>query len=162
MGLKSSNIIKIWSYRSDPITLWVLISEGKRWSRKLDTFLTSWGTCCETFSIFGAIQPTYMQHCYFVVNTIFCFNILKKETDRNQYILSTSCHPAPTSKAIPYSLDLRIVRTCSDIIKRDIRLQKLINSVLARVYSSRSLDAAIKSAKSRPREVALIKVPNKT
>ena len=37
----------------------------------------------------------------------------KKETDRNQYILPSSCHPKATSTSIPYSLSLRIVRICT-------------------------------------------------
>ena len=112
------------------------------------------------FQQFWSYTTNWYETLLFCSQYIFVVvDILKKETDRNQYFLSTSCHPAPTSKAIPYSLYLRIVRTCTDIIKRDIRLQKLKNSVLARVYSSRSWDAAIKRAKSIPREVALIKVP---
>ena len=37
----------------------------------------------------------------------------KKETDRNQYLLPSSCHPKQTFKAIPFTLALRIVRVCS-------------------------------------------------
>ena len=36
-----------------------------------------------------------------------------KETDRNMYLLPSSCHPKQTTKAIPFSLALRIVRVCS-------------------------------------------------
>ena len=40
-------------------------------------------------------------------------DLYRKETDRNQYLLPSSCHPAHVSDNIPYSLALRIVRICS-------------------------------------------------
>ena len=48
-----------------------------------------------------------------------------KPTDRNQYLLPTSCHPKQTTKSIPKSLGLRIVRVCSDPVKRDQKLSEL-------------------------------------
>ena len=41
-------------------------------------------------------------------------DLYQKETDRNQYLLPSSCHSKTTTAAIPYSLALRIVRTCTD------------------------------------------------
>ena len=38
-------------------------------------------------------------------------DLYKKETDRNQYLLTNSCHPAQTKANIPYSLSLRICST---------------------------------------------------
>ena len=52
-------------------------------------------------------------------------DLYKKSTDRNQYLLPTSCHPKETSKAIPYSLSLRIVRICTRTEDRDNRLKEL-------------------------------------
>ena len=40
-------------------------------------------------------------------------DLYRKETDRNQYLLPTSCHPAHVTSNIPYSLALRIVRICT-------------------------------------------------
>ena len=40
-------------------------------------------------------------------------HLYKKETDRNQYLLLSSCHSKQTTLSIPYSLSLRIVRVCS-------------------------------------------------
>ena len=37
-------------------------------------------------------------------------DLLKKETDRNQYLLASSCHPAQTKKAIPFELSMIIIR----------------------------------------------------
>ena len=37
----------------------------------------------------------------------------RKETDRNMYLLPSSCHPPSCTKNIPFSLCLKIVRICS-------------------------------------------------
>ena len=52
-------------------------------------------------------------------------DLIKKDTDRNQYLLRESCHAAGVTASIPYSLSLRIVRICSKIENRDLRLQEL-------------------------------------
>ena len=41
-------------------------------------------------------------------------DLYKKPTDKNQYLLPSSCHPLETTKAIPFSLALRITRTCTN------------------------------------------------
>ena len=41
-------------------------------------------------------------------------DLYTKPSDSHQYLLSTSCHPPHCSKNIPYSLELRIRRICSD------------------------------------------------
>ena len=46
-------------------------------------------------------------------------DLYQKETDRNQYLLPSSCHSKTTTAAIPYSLALRIVRTCTDPNNRE-------------------------------------------
>ena len=46
-------------------------------------------------------------------------DLYKKDTDRNQYILPSSCHPYNTTKYIPYSLGLRIIRICTSPENRD-------------------------------------------
>ena len=48
-----------------------------------------------------------------------------KPTDRNQYLLTSSCHPAHVTNNIPSSLALRIVRICTDPASRDNRLEEL-------------------------------------
>ena len=40
-------------------------------------------------------------------------DLYRKETDRNQYLLTSSCLLAHVTENIPYSLALRIVRICS-------------------------------------------------
>ena len=41
-------------------------------------------------------------------------DLYKKPTDRCQYLLTSSCHPAHVTQNIPFSLAYRIVRICSE------------------------------------------------
>ena len=88
----------------------------------------------------------------------------KKQTDRNQYLLPSSCHPKQTTKLIPYSLGLRIVRICSDPMNRDKRLNELKVLLMKREYKETMIDTALERARRVPREIALRKVskPNQT
>ena len=59
-------------------------------------------------------------------------DLYRKPTDRCQYLLPSSCHPAHVTENIPFSLAYRIVRICSsptsqrlDELKRDVNLQRL-------------------------------------
>ena len=82
----------------------------------------------------------------------------KKSTDRNQYLLPSSCHPTSTIKAIPYSLSLRIVRICNTNENRDKRLAELKIQLLERGYKERLINSAINRAIKVPRRIALRKV----
>ena len=70
----------------------------------------------------------------------------------------SSCHPKVTSKAIPYSLALRIIRICTKRDQRDLRLKDLKELLLAREYPENLTDRAIAKAVKIPRKVALLKV----
>ena len=88
-------------------------------------------------------------------------DLYKKKTDRNQYLLPSSCHPKSTTKSIPYSLSLRIVRICSKDENKDMRLSELKELLLARNYPESLIDRGIEMAKKIPRKVALMKVKKK-
>ena len=77
-------------------------------------------------------------------------DLYKKPTDRNQYLLPTSCHPKQKTKAIPKSLGLRIVRICSNPGKRDMRLEELKQSLLDRGYSEKILDISLNKVRKIP------------
>ena len=57
-------------------------------------------------------------------------DLYKKETDRNQYLLPSSCHNRNVTNSIPFSLSLRIVRICIDPDKRDQRRYELKSLLL--------------------------------
>ena len=82
-------------------------------------------------------------------------DLYKKYTDKNQYLLSSSCHPASTIKSIPYSLSLRIVRTCINQNTRDKSLKELKEMLIHRSYSEKIIDSSIMKAKAIPRKVLL-------
>ena len=84
-------------------------------------------------------------------------DLYKKESDRNQYLLPTSCHSKNTTTAIPYSLSLRIVRICRDPNNREKRFQELKTKLIERGYSEKVIDLAINKARKVPRKVALRK-----
>ena len=85
-------------------------------------------------------------------------DLYRKETDRNHYILPSSCHPKVTTNAIPHSLALRIVRICSEPNQRDIRLEEMKLRLIQRGYLEQLVDNAIRKAKRVPRSAALKKV----
>ena len=87
-------------------------------------------------------------------------DLYRKPTDRNQYLLTSSCHPAHVSRNIPFSLALRIVRICTDPATRDQRLQELKDLLLSRGYKTGVVDGALKEARKIPRQEALQKVQN--
>ena len=60
--------------------------------------------------------------------------LFKKEMDRNQYLLRTSCHPALTKKALPFGLSIIIIRICKDPEKRGQWLQEMRKQLMDRGY----------------------------
>ena len=89
-------------------------------------------------------------------------DLCKKETDKNQYLMLSSCHPKQTTKTIPFSLALRIVRVCSSQEERDKRLIELKDRLLARDYNRGLVQAALDKAREVPRSRALKDVKNQT
>ena len=85
-------------------------------------------------------------------------NLHRKDTDRNMYLLPSSCHPPSCTKNIPFSLSLRIVRICSKPEYREEQFLNLKELMVNRGYSERTLLAAIDRARRIPRHVALRKV----
>ena len=90
------------------------------------------------------------------VFTIFIPNL--KETDRNQYLLPNSCHPAHVTQNIPYSLALRIVRICTFSTDREKRFSELRELLLSRDYKPGIINSAIEKARNVPRSEALKRV----
>ena len=88
-------------------------------------------------------------------------DLYRKPTDKNQYLLTSSCHPAHVTNNIPFSLALRIVRICSNKETRDLRLEELKNLLLSRGYQSGVVNGALDKARSITRLEALKKVERK-
>jgi hypothetical protein len=82
-------------------------------------------------------------------------DLYRKETDRVQYLLPSSCHPSHIFKNVPYSLALRLVRICSKKELLEKRMNELENMLLSRKYNKNIVKAAIQKAKEIPRIEAL-------
>ena len=88
-------------------------------------------------------------------------DLYRKKTDRNMYLLPTSCHPPTVTKNIPFSLCLRIVRICSTFESRENQFLNLKKLLTSRGYSERTVDSAIDRARGIPRHIALRRVLQK-
>ena len=88
-------------------------------------------------------------------------DLYRKPTDRCQYLLPSSCHPAHITANIPFSLAYRIVRICSTLELRDVRLEELRTFLLERNYSGAVVESALNKAKQVDRNEALKRVVKK-
>ena len=86
-------------------------------------------------------------------------DLYRKPTDRNQYLLTNSCHPEECKGNIPLSLCTQINRICSEPTARDQRFNELKERLMARGYGPGIIDAAIAKARAIPREEPLKCVP---
>ena len=84
-------------------------------------------------------------------------DLYKKDTDRNQYLLTSSIHPVHCTRNLPYSLALRIVRICSRSTDREKRFQELKSLLIDREYKEKTINFAIDKARNIPRIFALQK-----
>ena len=76
----------------------------------------------------------------------------KKQLETNTY-----CPPIliqQVTKNIPFSLSLRIVRTCTNTMNRDNRISELKDMLLHRSQPERLIDSAIQRAIKIPRKMA--------
>jgi hypothetical protein len=93
-----------------------------------------------------------------VINGKISVDLYKKPTDKNQYILTNSIYPPDCIKNIPYSLALRITRTCTEQDNRELRFTELKEFLIERKYKKSLIDASIRRARAIPRSVALKRV----
>ena len=68
-------------------------------------------------------------------NSLIETDLHTEPTDKHQYLLKISCHPAHTKRTIPFSLALRLRRICSTDDFFNKLCDKLINFLELRGYS---------------------------
>ena len=90
-----------------------------------------------------------------VKNGKIILDLYRKKTDKNQYLLPSSCHPMSCTKSIPYSLATRINRICSERETRDRRFEELKLMLLERHYDIDTINSAICKASKIPRLEAI-------
>ena len=79
-------------------------------------------------------------------------DLYRKETDRVQYLLPSSCHPNHIFENVPYSLALRLVRICSRKEDLESRFEELKVMLLSRKYNKNIVEAAIVKASKIDRQ----------
>ena len=77
-----------------------------------------------------------------------------KPTDKHQYLLKSSCHPAHTKRTIPFSLALRLRRIWSTDHFFNKRCYELINYLALRGYSRRLLKREVNRVRNITRQEA--------
>ena len=82
-------------------------------------------------------------------------DLYRKPSDRNQYLLTSSCHPSHVAENIPFSQCLRIVRICSEESAKEKRFLELKELLKDRKYPENIIEAAINKARNIPRLAAL-------
>ena len=85
-------------------------------------------------------------------------DLYRKETDKVQYLLPSSCHPAHIFKNVPYSLALRLVRICSRQEDLRKRFEELRTMLLSRNYNKNVVNSAILKASKVQRSDAVKRV----
>ena len=78
-----------------------------------------------------------------------------KPTDKHQYLLKSSCHPAHTKRTIPFSLALRLRRFCSTDHFFNKHCYELINFLALRGYSHRLLKREVNRVRNISRQEVL-------
>ena len=90
-----------------------------------------------------------------IQNKKIIFDLHRKPTDRNMYLMPSSVHPPHCVQNIPYSLAMRINRICTFSETRELRYQELKDLLLTRGYRGGMVDAAIAKSRAIPRSEAL-------
>ena len=116
----------------------------------------------ETIDTMCSCQPlasiTYLDKTCKIENGKILLDLYKKPTDRNMYLLPSSCHPIQHHQNVPYGLAMRINRICSVPGSREIRFTELQEWLQNRGYQHGMVSAAIAKARNIPRHIALQKV----
>ena len=73
-------------------------------------------------------------------NGIIETDLFTKPTDKHQHLLSSSCHPHHTKRAIPFSLALRLRHICSTDAKFKNHISELKTYLPARGYNNNFLE----------------------
>ncbi len=90
-------------------------------------------------------STTYLDLTISISNNKIKTDLYRKPTDKVQYLLPSSCHPAHTFKSVPYSLALRLLRICSDTSDLNNRFKELEEMLLSRGYNKNIIKNAIEN-----------------
>jgi hypothetical protein len=92
-----------------------------------------------------------------IKDNILVTDIYRKPTDRCQYLLPSSSHPAHITTNIPFSLCYRLVRICAEKTTLKTRMEELKQLLLTRQYNEKIINGAMLKALNIDRNEALKK-----
>lgn len=61
-------------------------------------------------------------------------SLYQKEMSRHEYLHYDSCHPRHMLNSLPYSCGLRVIRACSEVKDRELKLEEMFKKFLRRQY----------------------------
>ena len=140
-----------WRFIDDIFMVW---TEGKD---NLQTFLHHLNSIYPTITFAHEYSNSSHQSLPFLYvqdhldNSLIETDLHTKPTDKHQYLLKTSCHPAHTKRTIPFSLALRLRRIWSTDDFFNKLCDKLINFLELRGYSRHVFKKEINQARFIPR-----------
>ena len=122
-----------WRYIDDIFMIW---TEG---SDRLKIFVDYLNNIHPTIKFTSSHSLTIAPFLEVMVSlhrSIIETDLFTKPTDKQQHLLSSSCHPHHTKKALPFSLALRLRRICHTDAKFKHRINELNTYLLARGYNN--------------------------
>ena len=112
-----------WRYIDDIFMIW---TEGSDRLKIFVDYLNNIHPTIKFTSSHSLTNVPFLDVMVSLHNGIIETDLFTKPTDKHQHLLSSSCHPHHTKKAIPFSLALRLRRICSTGAKFKHRFNELI------------------------------------
>ena len=140
-----------WRYLDDVFMIW---TEGLDHLKIIVDYLNNIYPTIKFTSNHSLTNVPFLDVMVSLHNGTIETDLYTKPTDKH-HLLSSSCHPQHTKKAIPFSLALRLRRICSTDAKFALRLNELRTYLLARGYCNTFLDSQFKRATNISRTEAL-------
>ena len=111
-----------WRYIDDIFMIW---TEGSDRLKIFVDYLNNIHPTIKFTSSHSLTNVPFLDVMVSLHNGIIETDLFTKPTDKHQHLLSSSCHPHHTKKAIPFSLALRLRRICCTDAKFKHRINKL-------------------------------------
>ena len=126
-----------WRYIDIIFMIW---TEGSDRLKMFVDYLNNIHPTIKFTSSYSLTKVPFLDVMVFLHNGIIENNLFTKPAGKHQHLLSSSCHPHHTKKAIPFSLALRLRRICSTDAKFKHRSNELKTYLLARDYNNNSIE----------------------
>ena len=126
-----------WRYIDDIFMIW---TEGSDRLKIFVDYLNNIHPTIKFTSSHSLTNVPFLDVMVSLHNGIIETDLFTKPTDKHQRLLSSSCHPHHTKRAVPFSLAPRLRRICSTEAKSKHRINELKTYFLARGYNYNFLE----------------------